>query len=183
MNKALFLDRDGIINVEKNYLYRIEDFEFIDETLMLMKEAQKKGYLIIIVSNQAGIAKGKFTENDFHLLDHWMISQLKNRGIMVMESFYCPYHKDGIVSKYKKDSYDRKPNPGMLIRAIEKYQIDPQESYMIGDRFSDIIAGYNASVKNLVLLEREYSYRDYRIEDFPNIKFSIVLEITSGIIK
>ncbi len=183
MNKALFLDRDGIINIEKNYLYRIEDFEFIEETMDLMKAAQEKGYLIFIVSNQAGIAKGKFSEEQFLDLNKWMLDELSRKGIAITESLYCPYHKDGIVLEYTKESFDRKPNPGMLLRLIEKYRIDPDHSVMVGDRFSDVIAGYRASVKNLFLLEKEYSYRDYLPEEFPEIVFSTVSKISRIIIK
>ena len=182
MNKALFLDRDGIINIEKNYLYRIEDFEFINETVELMRKAQNRGYLLIVVSNQAGIAKGKFMEKDFQILNQWMIKELESKGIKITDSLYCPYHKEGIVPEYRKDSFDRKPNPGMILNAIKKYQIDPQESYLLGDRFSDIIAGYKANVKKLFLLEKEYSYRDYQEEDFQEIVYSKISIISDEII-
>ena len=178
MNKALFLDRDGIINKEKNYLYRIEDFEFIGETLKLMKEAQKKGYLIIVVSNQAGIAKGKFTEDQFLVLNNWMIEELKNRKIRITESLYCPYHKDAVSAEYRLDSFDRKPNPGMILKALQRFEFVPCLSYMVGDRFSDVLAGYHASVKNLYLLKKEYSYRDYYFKDYPDVIYSEISDIS-----
>lgn len=182
MLKVLFLDRDGIINVEKNYLYKIEDFEFINDTLDLIKKAKELGYEIIVVSNQAGIAKGKYTLKDLEINDKWLKEQFLNMGTPLLDTFYCPNHKDGIIEEYAKDSYDRKPNPGMLLKAKEKYDIDMDNSIMIGDRFSDILAGYNAHVKRLILLEADYNYRDFKKEDFPFVKYEIVKSIKEIVI-
>lgn len=155
MNKALFLDRDGVINLEKNYVHKIEDFEFIDGIFELTKYFQDKGYLIIVITNQAGIGRGYYTEEDFHKLNDWMIDQFKQRGILITEVYYCPFHPTHGIGKYKKDSFDRKPNPGMILNATRKYNINLSESILIGDKESDIEAGKSAGVgMNILFLER-----------------------------
>lgn len=152
MNKALFLDRDGVINIEKNYVHKIEDFEFVDGIFELTKYYQDKGFLIIVITNQAGIGRGYYTEEDFHILNNWMIEQFKKNGVTITEVYYCPYHPVHGMGEYKKDSYDRKPNPGMILKAREKYNIDLGESLLIGDKESDIQAGKNAGiVKNFLI--------------------------------
>ncbi|MCS1394251.1 HAD family hydrolase [Lysinibacillus boronitolerans] len=150
MNKALFLDRDGVINVEKNYVFKIEDFEFIEGIFELIKTFQDKGYLIIVITNQAGIGRGYYTEEDFHKLNDWMIEQFKQRGITITDVYYCPYHPTHGIGEYLKDSYDRKPNPGMILKASERYSIDLKQSVLIGDKDTDIKAGQAAGIpKNL----------------------------------
>lgn len=150
MNKALFLDRDGVINVEKNYVFKIEDFEFIEGIFELIKTFQDKGYLIIVITNQAGIGRGYYTEEDFHKLNNWMIEQFKQRGITITDVYYCPYHPTHGIGEYLKDSYDRKPNPGMILKAGERYSIDLKQSVLIGDKDTDIKAGQAAGIpKNL----------------------------------
>ncbi|WP_313801732.1 HAD family hydrolase [Cytobacillus sp.] len=155
MNKALFLDRDGVINLEKSYVHKIEDFEFIDGIFELTKYFQDKCYLIIVITNQAGIGRGYYTEEDFHKLNDWMIDQFKQRGILITEVYYCPFHPTHGIGKYKKDSFDRKPNPGMILKAARKYNINLSESILIGDKESDIEAGKSAGVgMNILFLER-----------------------------
>lgn len=146
MNKALFLDRDGVINIEKNYVYKIEDFDFIDGIFELVKSFQDKGYLIIVITNQAGIGRGYYTEVDFHKLNSWMIDQFKQKGIIITDVYYCPYHPTHGIGEYLMDSLDRKPNPGMILKAKEKYDINLTESILIGDKDSDIQAGEKAGV-------------------------------------
>lgn len=141
MNKALFLDRDGVINVEKDYLYKIEEFEFIDGIFDLCRSYQEKGYLIIIVTNQSGIARGYYGEDDFARLSEWMVDQFKERGIDIAAIHYCPHHPDisGTCSC-------RKPEPGMLLDAAEHLDIDMGASVMVGDKERDIEAAINAGV-------------------------------------
>ncbi|MFY0518398.1 D-glycero-alpha-D-manno-heptose-1,7-bisphosphate 7-phosphatase [Lysinibacillus sp. UGB7] len=146
MNKALFLDRDGVINIEKNYVYKIEDFEFIEGIFELAKSFQDKGYLIIVVTNQAGIGRGYYTEEDFRILNDWMIDQFQQKGITITEVYYCPFHPIHGIQKYKKDSFDRKPKPGMILKAKDKYNINLAQSILIGDKDSDIQAAEAAGV-------------------------------------
>lgn len=174
MIKAIFLDRDGVINIEKNYLYKISDFEFIDDTLVFLKKAVNLGYSLIVVTNQAGIAKGKYSENDYLILNDWMLSTLKKKGIPILATYYSPFHKDGIIKKYATDHFTRKPNPGMLLQAQKDFDIDMSNSILIGDRFSDILAGYNAGVGKLYLIGADYNYRDFHYTDYPNVFYDVI---------
>lgn len=149
INKALFLDRDGVINVDKNYLYRIEDCEFIDGIFELCRAAKKKQYKIIVITNQAGIAKGYYTENDYKILMDYISREFIKQNCPLDDIYYCPFHINGI-GKYKKDSEDRKPNTGMLIKAINKYKLDTANSILIGDKESDILAGKRAGIGTLI---------------------------------
>ena len=146
-NKALFLDRDGTINIEKNYVYKIEDFEFIDGIFELIKSYQEKGFLIFIITNQAGIARGYYTEKDYKALTDWMIKQFRKKGIKITKVYHCPHHPEITGS-----CNCRKPNPGMILDAIKEFNIDPVNSVLIGDKKSDILAGRNAGLgKNIYI--------------------------------
>ena len=155
MHKALFIDRDGVINREKNYVYRIEDFEFMDGIFEVLRAFQSNNFRIIVVTNQAGIARGIYSEDDFESITKWMLDEFANRGIEISDVFYDPYHPVHGIGKYKKDSYDRKPRPGMLLKASEKHDIDMKSSYLIGDKLSDIEAGSRAGLRHLFLLKSE----------------------------
>jgi D-glycero-D-manno-heptose 1,7-bisphosphate phosphatase len=146
VNRALFLDRDGVINHDAGYTSSIEKFQFIDGIFDLCRTAKQLGYLIIVVTNQAGIGRGYYSEADFLKLTEWICEHFKAEGAPITEVFYCPYHPEHGVGEYKKDSYDRKPNPGMILRAAEKYKIDLPQSIMIGDKDSDMQAASKAGV-------------------------------------
>ena len=165
-NKALFLDRDGVINVDYGHVGKIENFHFIDGIFELCQEAQSKGYLIVIVTNQAGIAKGKYTEEQFLELTKWMENEFLNYKIKIAKTYYCPYHEKAAIKQYKQDSFDRKPNPGMLLKAIKEFNIDPRKSIMIGDKESDIEAAEVAEISNIILFSIQ-SLRLIREELFP----------------
>ena len=138
-NKALFLDRDGIVNKDVRYAHKPEQIQFCDGIFDLCKAAVQKGYLIIIVTNQAGVAKGHFLENDVHVLHQWIKEQFEQQKIEIRAFYYCPYHVDGIIKKYKKDSDCRKPKPGMFLQAAAEHSIDIAQSFMVGDKSSDRI--------------------------------------------
>jgi D-glycero-D-manno-heptose 1,7-bisphosphate phosphatase len=141
MNKALFLDRDGVVNVEKDYVYRIEDFEFTKGIFELCKSYFEKGFYIFIITNQAGIAKGYYTEKDFLNLTYWMTAQFLENGIRIAKVYFCPHHPDitGICKC-------RKPEPGMILQAVKEFDLDISESVLIGDKESDLEAGRNAGI-------------------------------------
>lgn len=151
-NKALFLDRDGVINVEKNYVHRIEDFEFVEGIFDVTRFFYEHGYLLIIVTNQAGIGRGYYTERDFHELTEWMTKQFEINGVKITKVYYCPYHPEHGIGEYKKDSFNRKPNPGMILDAQRHYNIDLGRSFLIGDKESDILAGRSAGVGTTILI-------------------------------
>lgn len=166
MNKALFLDRDGIVNVDTAYLHKPEDVIFVDGIFELCKAAQKKDYLIIIVTNQAGIAKGYYSEKDVKLLHSWLKNEFNKRGITISDIYYSPYHSDGIIKEYKKDSYCRKPNPGLFLKAAEKYNIDFSASLMIGDKHSDRIKLDNLKS---IILKSQYTANEFDVEKLSEI--------------
>jgi len=147
MNKALFLDRDGVINKEKEYLYKIEDFEFIDGVFDTCKNFQDKGYLLIVITNQAGIARGKYTENDFANLTQWMIQQFRHKEILISQVYHCPHHPE-----FTGACDCRKPNPGMIIQAQKAFNLDLSRSILVGDKEGDIQAGMNAGISQNILV-------------------------------
>lgn len=148
MTKALFLDRDGVINKEKNYLYKIEDFEFIDGVFETCRYFQDLGYLIIIITNQAGIARGIYTENDFEILTDWMLEKFETQGIKISKVYHCPHHPD-----FSRKCECRKPSPGMLLKAKETFSIDMKSSILVGDKESDIEAGLKADIGVNILVK------------------------------
>lgn len=144
-NKALFLDRDGVINIDKGYVHKIEDCEFVNGIFDICRLAREKGYLLIVVTNQSGIARGFYTEKDFLTLMEYIGSEFKKQGCPLDEIFYCPYHEDG-KAPWNIKSPDRKPGPGMLYRAANKFSLDLRKCLMLGDQESDIMAGKNAGI-------------------------------------
>ena len=151
MNKAIFLDRDGTINIDHGYVHQIDDFEFIEGSINALKKLKEMGYLLVLVTNQSGIARGYFTEAQFLRLTEWMDWSLAEQGVDFDGIYYCPHHPDG-KGEFKEDCPCRKPKPGMLLDAMKALNIDPQQSIMVGDKIEDIKAGINAKVKINVLV-------------------------------
>ena len=143
--KTIFLDRDGVINKEVNYLYKIDSFEFIDGVFDACLYFQKIGYKIIIISNQSGISRGYYTEKDYHTLNQWMLNKFKDKGITILDTFYCPHGP-------KSNCECRKPKPGMFIEAKIKHNIEMKHSWMIGDKETDIKAANLAGITNTILV-------------------------------
>lgn len=152
LRPALFLDRDGVINVEKNYVHRIEDFEFLDGIFDLCRAAVKRDMLIVVVTNQAGIGRGYYSEAQFQTLTDWMQARFEEERAPVAAVYHCPYHPDNGVGKYQVDSFDRKPKPGMILRARDELGLLLESSILIGDKASDIAAARAANVGRSVLL-------------------------------
>ena len=156
MSRAVFLDRDGVINKDDGYVHKPEEFRFKSGIFEFCKAAQTKGYLLIVVTNQSGIARGYYTEQDFQILTDWMLSEFDKQGIHVTKVYYCPFHPDKGIGEYKCESPDRKPNPGMLQKAKTEFDIDMASSILIGDKPSDIEAGINVGVGKLIFLQDNY---------------------------
>lgn len=148
--KALFLDRDGVINIDKGFVHKIEDCEFVEGIFDICLKAKQNGFLLIVATNQSGIARGYYTEADFHKLMAYIKQEFVGRGCPLDDVFYCPFHPDGF-QPYRRDSGDRKPAPGMILKAAEKYNIDLSRSAMLGDKESDMEAGVAAGVKYNIL--------------------------------
>ncbi|MCY7294164.1 D-glycero-beta-D-manno-heptose 1,7-bisphosphate 7-phosphatase [Alteromonas sp. a30] len=151
-NKAVFLDRDGVINHDTGYTSKIEDFEFIDGVFQACKRFIFQGYQIVVVTNQSGIARGFYSEDDFFKLTNWMIGQFDKHGIEIERVYFCPHHPTAGHGKYLKDCDCRKPNPGMLLRAARELDLDLSASIMIGDNLTDMQAGEKAGCKECILV-------------------------------
>lgn len=146
MRKALFLDRDGVINVEKNYVHRIEDFEFMPGIFDLCTTASGLGFRLIVITNQAGIARGYYTEEDFQRLTDWMLGEFKRHGVEIDRVYHCPYHPTAGIGEYRQESFHRKPNPGMILQAKKDFRLDLSNCILVGDKESDLEAGRAAGV-------------------------------------
>ena len=157
MKKALFLDRDGVVNEDRGYVFRQEDFQFKDGIFTLCREAKSKGYLVIIITNQSGIARGYFGEEEYEKLNQWMLGRFSEQGISIDQVYYCPFHPEEGLGKYRVDSPDRKPGAGMFLKAQKAHDLDLSRSIAIGDRDGDAEAARRAGVGRVVLLEGEYS--------------------------
>lgn len=147
MNKAVFLDRDGTLNVDKGYLSQIADFEWLPGALAGLKRFHDLGYLLIVVTNQSGVARGYYTEEDVKRLHQWMCADAAKAGVPITACYYCPYLPGAPVAAYDQDSDWRKPKPGMVLQALRDYDIDPAQSLMIGDKERDVASGEAAGVK------------------------------------
>ncbi|MDB2414740.1 HAD family hydrolase [Rickettsiales bacterium] len=156
--KALFLDRDGVINHDPGYTHKIDGFKFIDGIFDLCRYAKSLGYLIFIVTNQGGIAKGIFQEEDFNILSSWLKQRFEEEGAPIKKIYHCPHNfKDGTIAEFKIDCNCRKPKPGLILQAISEFDIDPKQSILIGDKESDIEAGIAANIRDLLLLSNASS--------------------------
>lgn len=136
-NKAIFLDRDGTINIEKEYLYKIAEFEYLPGAVKALDLFQKAGYLIIIITNQSGIARGYYTEEDYRILTSWMLEDLKKKGVEVSRVYYCPHHPSAKVEKYRMDCGCRKPKLGLYEQAVKDFELDLSACCAIGDKIRD----------------------------------------------
>lgn len=146
-NRAIFLDRDGVINKEVNYLSDLSDFEFIEGSIEALKILNQKRFLLIVISNQAGIARGYFTEETLKKIHEKMIKILNQNDTKMDAIYYCPHHP-----KFTGPCDCRKPNPGMILKAKLKYNIDLKRSYMVGDTLNDIKTGKAVKCKTVLVL-------------------------------
>lgn len=153
--RALFLDRDGVINIDHEYVSKKEDFEFIEGIFELCQYAMQHNYLIFVVTNQAGIGRGYFTEQKFHELTQWMCGEFAKENINIKRVYFCPYHEEHGIGKYKKASIFRKPGPGMILQAAKEFNIDLANSVLVGDKETDMQAGVAAGIGcNLLYKEK-----------------------------
>lgn len=149
--KAVFIDRDGTINQEKEYVSRIEDFEFIPGSLEALKLLTQHQIKLYIVTNQAGIAKGYFTMEQFQHLTKHMITLFENEGIKIEKVLYCPHHPEGVIPEYSKDCLCRKPNTELIEGVIKENNFKTDEIALIGDKNSDIEAGRRLAIRTYLV--------------------------------
>lgn len=172
--KALFLDRDGVVNVDHGYVSKREDFVFRDDIFDFCRVAQTFGYKLFIITNQSGISRGYYSEEDYHLLTNWMAGEFEKQGIRIEQIYYCPYHDCALQGDPDKEAklFFRKPNPGMLFQAGDEHGIDMARSLMVGDQEKDMEAAHAAGVGFKILLTEE--------EALPETKADLVVSRLSG---
>lgn len=151
MDKVVFLDRDGTINIEKNYLYRPEDFEFIPGSAAGIKLLNDNGFKVVVVTNQAGVARGYYTEDDVNNLHDYIDECLRKYDAHIDMYIYCPHHPENGIGKYKCKCLCRKPGTGMFSKAASVYDIDMEHSWMVGDNVGDMKAGEKFGLKTILV--------------------------------
>ncbi|NOU52376.1 D-glycero-beta-D-manno-heptose 1,7-bisphosphate 7-phosphatase [Pseudoalteromonas sp. JBTF-M23] len=158
--KAIFLDRDGVINVDHAYVHKIEDFEFIDGVFEACQQFVAMGYIIVVVTNQSGIGRGYYNEQQFSKLSDWMCDEFAKHQVNISKVYYCPHHPDKALPQFKQECGCRKPSPGMLTQAIEEFDIDVSQSIMVGDKLSDIEAARAAGLSKAILVESGQAFSE-----------------------
>ena len=151
-HRAAFIDRDGVLNEERLYVHRIEDFVLLPGVLEALRRLQAAGYRRVVVTNQAGIARGLYTEMDYEKLTAHVREYLRSEGVTLDAIEYCPHLPDAPVPQYRRACECRKPAPGMLLKAIRALEIDPGSSFMVGDKLSDVQAGRAAGIGRCFLV-------------------------------
>lgn len=151
MRKCIFLDRDGNINVEKDYLYRVEDFEFEPGALEAIKIFKELKYLVVVVTNQSGVARGYYTEEDVQNLHRYLGEKSKEAGGSIDAFYYCPHHPEKGIGEYNKECNCRKPGPGMFLEAQKELDVDFEKSIVVGDKMSDVKSGENLGMRGILV--------------------------------
>jgi D-glycero-D-manno-heptose 1,7-bisphosphate phosphatase len=151
-NKAVFLDRDGTINVEVGYLSKPDDLRLIPGAARAVARLNDTGYIVVVVTNQSGVARGYFTEEDVHRVNQRMIEMLGPLGARIDGIYYCPHHPESGDETYRKECVCRKPNTGMVTRAVEELDIDVSRSFVVGDHVGDVLLGINAGARSIHVL-------------------------------
>jgi D-glycero-D-manno-heptose 1,7-bisphosphate phosphatase len=150
--RAVFLDRDGTINIDKDYLHRKEDFEFIPGAPEAIRELRMAGFMVIVVTNQSGVARGYYSEEDVETLHQHIQTKLAGYGTAVDAFYFCPHHSESGREKYRIKCRCRKGAPGMLLQAADEHGIELSESFMVGDNLIDVEAGERAGCQAILVL-------------------------------
>ncbi len=148
-NKAVFFDRDGTLNVDVHYLHKVEDFQWCEDAAAAVRYCNEQGYLVIVITNQSGVARGYFPESDVRRLHEWMNEDLRARNAHIDAFYYCPHHEKGSVKEYTKKCLCRKPSPYMVEEACRRFGIDRAASVFIGDKASDMECASNAGIRGI----------------------------------
>ncbi|WP_343614676.1 HAD family hydrolase [Novosphingobium sp.] len=167
---ALLLDRDGVINEDRGYVHRMEDFAFMPGVFELVREARQRGMAVMVVTNQSGIGRGLYSEADFASLTGWMMDRFAEAGAPIDRVYHCPYHPTAGQGQWRADHPWRKPAPGMLLQAAEDFDLDLSVSAMIGDNSSDMQAAQAAGVGCRILIGLRTMAGCYNAADLPEAK-------------
>ena len=157
--RCVLVDRDGTINVDKGHVFRIDDFEYIAGSLEALKQLSARHIRIYILTNQAGIAKGLYSENDFRLLTEKMLTDMREYGIDIADVLYCPHHPEGTIEAYTRVCECRKPGTGLLRQVLMNESVGPESMVLIGDKNSDIEAGRALDIRTY-LVETGYGKQE-----------------------
>jgi D,D-heptose 1,7-bisphosphate phosphatase len=153
MIRAVFLDRDGVLNSDPpHYAHRLDQLELIPRSAEAVRFLKDNGYLLVIISNQSGVALGYYAEDQISVFNNALLKEIRKRGGDIDAIYYCPHHPDAIIEKYKKNCNCRKPKPGMILRAAQEYDIDLKNSFVVGDKKGDIEAGKIAGCRTILVL-------------------------------
>lgn len=181
--KVAFLDRDGVINTDLGYVHSKENFFFIDGVVDAMRSLNLLGYHIIIVTNQSGIGRGIFSEEQYHVLTAWYKNFLESSGISILDILHCPHFINSKNSKYGIDCNCRKPKPGMFNEATNRHSINLSSSFVVGDKLSDLIAGSNAGLNNGYIIGDSLpeNSTDFYELNYKSFKYNVVSDLNSCI--
>jgi D-glycero-D-manno-heptose 1,7-bisphosphate phosphatase len=156
---AVFLDRDGVLNTDKGYVYRKEDFIWVDGAKEAIKFLNEQNYYVFVITNQSGVARGYYTEEDVMTLHHWMNEELSKISAVIHGFYYCPHLPDAVIEKYRVNCDCRKPAPGLILQAINDWPIVKEGSFLIGDSSRDVEAAVNAGIRGYLFKENNlYDY-------------------------
>jgi D-glycero-D-manno-heptose 1,7-bisphosphate phosphatase len=153
--RGLLLDRDGVINIDHGYVGFRDKFEFMPGVFPFLRAAQDMGYRLAILTNQAGVARGYYTVSDYENLTNWVVTEFATQGIYIDLVLACFEHSEGTVLKYRRESFWRKPNPGMVLEAIQRLELDPAISIFLGDKMSDMEAARAGGIKKCIFLSNQ----------------------------
>ncbi|WP_446786928.1 D-glycero-alpha-D-manno-heptose-1,7-bisphosphate 7-phosphatase [Macellibacteroides fermentans] len=168
-NKAIFLDRDGTININYGYVYKPEDFVFTYRAIEALKLLYDEGFSLFIITNQSGIARGYYSEKDLLFLNEWLLCILKNNGIEISSIYYCPHHPKGVIKKYSYECDCRKPKTLLFEKAIEEFNISTKGSFAVGDNLSDLEITKSTNVKGILLNDDTFDEKERHIITFNNL--------------
>ena len=172
MQRAVFLDRDGTLIVEKNYLHRVEEVELFPDAIAALKRLQDAGFLLFIVSNQSGVGRGYFTMDDVNRVSEHIAAECARGGVRFEKIYIAPEHPDA-------PSHGRKPSPQFLFDARDEFSLDLSQSYVIGDKLSDLECGWNSGVKKSVLVRTGYGAK--LEQEFPKkLRRAVIVDSLSG---
>lgn len=166
--KAVFFDRDGVLNVDSGYVHCPKDFQWIDGAEEAIAYLNSRHWLVIVVTNQSGVARGYYTEKDVQNLHQYMNDMLKKKGGWIDAFYYCPYLKGATIPEYDRDSEDRKPRPGMILKGLKKYNVPLSRAFLYGDGERDIEAAHRAGIQGFLF--SSHNLFDFVKSTLPKIK-------------